>query len=397
MKRLFLAGLAFAFFATQAAAQPAFDSANVSIEKFMQTENVPGFAASVVKNGKVIWLRAYGQADIAKKKAMSLDGIMNIGSVSKTFTATAIMQLWEKGLLDLKTDINSYIGFKIRNPKYPDKPITVFQLLTHTSSIIDGKAYVESYNCGDPRLSLNDWIHGILVQDGTFYNGGDSFSGSMPGEKHAYSNVAFGLLGLLVEKLSGEPFNQYCKKHIFQPLGMKQTGWLLREVDTSRYITPYVYVTDENRNFLLGVTRLFPGESAFTLNSYIPTCLYGFPNYPDGLVRTSVRELTYFLMALLNKGELNGKRILKKATLEIMWTLQLTDNNSQGLTWRTTEFETPSGKVKLWGHSGLDPGIQTFLYFNPANKTGVITFENNPADGINNIVGKLYGAATSNR
>jgi CubicO group peptidase (beta-lactamase class C family) len=395
MKRIFGYWLLCACYATQAESQPAFDSADASIKKFMKAENVPGFATSVVKDGKVIWSRAYGQSDIDKKKAMSIDGTMNIGSISKTFTATAAMQLWEKGLIDLNADINSYIGFSIRNPNYPDKPITVFQILTHTSSIIDGKAYVESYDCGDPALSLDDWIRGILVQDGTFYNGGDSFSGSAPGEKHAYSNVAFGLLGLIVEKLSGEPFNIYCRKYIFQPLGMKHTGWMLREVDTSRYITPYVYITDENRSFFLTVTRLFPGESAFKPNSYVPTCLYGYPNYTDGLVRTSVRELTYYLMALLNGGKLNGKRILKKATLDKMWTLQLAGNNSQGLTWRTSEFETPSGKVALWGHSGLDPGIQTFLYFNPANKTGVITFENNPADGITNIVGKLYWAATS--
>ena len=396
MKRIFIYWLFCACYATQAESQPAFDSVDASIKRFMKAENIPGFATNIVKDGKIIWSGAYGQADIDKKKAMSIDGIMNIGSISKTFTATAIMQLWEKRLIDLNADINSYIGFNIRNPKYPDKPITVFQILTHTSSIIDGKAYFESYACGDPVLSLDDWIHGILVPDGTFYNGGDSFSNSAPGEKRVYSNIAFGLLGLIVEKVGGKPFNIYCTKFIFRPLGMKHTGWLLREVDTSSHIRPYVYITEENRNFILTATRLFPGESAFKPASFIPSCLYSYPNYPDGLVRTSVRELTYYLMALLNGGKLNGKRILKKATLDKMWTLQLAGDNSQGLTWRTSEFETPSGKVTLWGHSGLDPGIQTFLYFNPANKTGVVTFENNPADGITNIVGKLYWAATSN-
>jgi CubicO group peptidase (beta-lactamase class C family) len=126
MKRIFFYWLVCACYTIQAKSQPAFDSADASIKKFMKAENVPGFATSVVKNGKVIWSRAYGHADISKKTAMSLDGIMNIGSVSKTFTTTAIMQLWEKGLIDLNADIKSYIGFNIRNPKYPDKPITVF-------------------------------------------------------------------------------------------------------------------------------------------------------------------------------------------------------------------------------------------------------------------------------
>lgn len=362
----------------------------------MSDMHIPGFAACIVKEGKMIWSNAYGQADIANNKAMSIDGIMNIGSVSKTFTTIATMQLWEKGLIDLNADVNSYLGFRIRNPKYPDKPITVFQILTHTSSIIDGKAYGESYACGDPALSLNDWIHSALLSDGTSYNNGDSFGTWAPGDKRQYSNVAFGLLGLIVEKIAKQPFNVYCKKNIFQPLEMNKTGWMLSEVDTGNYIRPYAYITEENRKEYLTYARLFPNESEFKEGTYIPLCLYSFPNYSDGLVRTSVRDLSHYLTALLNGGELNGKRILKKETIDKMFTLQLEGNNAQGLTWRISDFETKHGKVKLWGHSGLDPGIQTFLFFNPANKTGVITFQNSPSDGIARIVGAIYEAATLN-
>lgn len=397
MKRIFIYWLLCACCATQAASQPAFDSVDAAIKQFMVEEHVPGFAAGIVKNGKLVWSKGYGQADIASKKVMNIDGIMNIGSVSKTFTTTAIMQLWEKGLIGLNVDVNTYLDFKVRNPKFPDKQITIFQILTHTSSIIDGKAYIESYACGDPTVTLNDWIRGILTPGGIFYNNGDTFLNSAPGDKRMYSNVAFGLLGLIVEKVARQPFNEYCKEHIFLPLGMKNTGWMISEVDTSKYIKPYVYITKENRKDVLTITRLFVNESEFRVGSYVPCCFYSFYNYPDGLVKTSVRELSYYLLALLNGGKLNGKRILKKATLDKMWTLQLSGDNSQGLTWRTSEFETPSGKFALWGHSGLDPGIQTFLFFNPSNKTGVITFQNNPADGTPGIVGKLYGAATYNQ
>lgn len=395
MRRILIHLLLLTCYATQVTAQSAYDSVDIAVKKFMDDRNVPGFAAGIVKDGKLTWSKGYGQADIAHNKAMSIDGIMNIGSVSKTFTTTAAMQLWEKGLIDLDADINTYLDFKIRNPKYTDKPVTVFQILTHTSSIVDGKAYSESYACGDPTLSLNDWIRGALTPGGTFYNDGNSFGDWAPGDKRTYSNVAFGLLGLIVEKVAKQPFNLYCREHIFQPLGMNKTGWMLSEVDTSNYIRPYAYITGENRKEYLTYARLFPNETEFKVGTYLPVCLYSFPNYPDGLVRTSVRELSYYLAALLNGGELNGKRILKQATIEKMFTPQLKEYTAQGLTWRTSEFETPYGKVKLWGHSGLDPGIQTFLFFNPANKTGVITFQNNPADGIQGIVGKLYGAATS--
>lgn len=386
--------LLLACYTTHTIAQSAYDSVDVAINKYMTAGKIPGFATCIVKDGKMLWSKGYGQADMAHNKAMSIDGIMNIGSVSKTFTATAAMQLWEKGLINLNADVNTYLDFTIRNPRHPDKPITIFQLLTHTSSIRDGKAYEDSYACGDPTVSLYDWIRGALTPDGKFYNQGNNFQDWSPGEKTAYSNVAFGVLGLIVERVAKQPFNIYCREHIFQPLGMKNTGWMISEVDTSKYIRPYAYITAENRKYILGMARLYTGGSEFKEGSYVPNCLYSFSNYPDGLVRTSVRELSYYLAALLNGGELNGKRILKKETLDKMWTVQLEGKHSQGLCWRTSDFETPYGKVTLWGHSGLDPGIQTFLYFNPANKTGVITFQNNPADGTAGIVGKLYGAAT---
>jgi CubicO group peptidase (beta-lactamase class C family) len=84
--------------------------------------------------------------------------IQNIGSISKTITATAVMQLWEKGKFKLDDDVNGYLPFKERNPYFPDDPITFRELLTHKSSIKDGPAYEDSYACGDPTISLKDWI-----------------------------------------------------------------------------------------------------------------------------------------------------------------------------------------------------------------------------------------------
>ncbi|WP_110056015.1 serine hydrolase [Chitinophaga sp. S165] len=397
MKRIFVYLMLMLCCTIRGIAQEAYDSADVQIKRLMVEQHIPGFATAIVKDGKLAWSRAYGQADIANNKAMSIDGIMNIGSVSKTFTATALMQLWEKGKIDLNADINTYLDFKIINPKHPDKPITVFQILTHTSSIIDSKAYEDSYACGDPTLTLNDWIRGVLAADGKLYNNGDSFADWLPGEKRRYSNVAFGLLGLIVEKVAKQPFNLYCEENIFRPLGMKNTGWMISEVDTSNYIRPYAYITEQNKKDILTITRLYRNESEFKVGTYVQNCLYSFPNYPDGLVRTSVREISYYLAAILNGGELHGKRILKKATLDKMLTTQLELDKTQGLTWRTSEFETPSGKVTLWGHSGLDPGIQTFLYFDREKKTGVITFQNNTSDGVSRVVGALYSAATGKK
>lgn len=104
------------------------------IAKHVAENNISGLAYCVVKDKQMIWSGAAGWANIEEKIPMSIDGIMNIASISKTFTATAIMQLWEKGLLDLEADVSEHLPSQVRNPKHPDVPITIYQLLTHTSS-----------------------------------------------------------------------------------------------------------------------------------------------------------------------------------------------------------------------------------------------------------------------
>ena len=152
----------------------------------------------------------------------------------------------------------------------------------------------------------------------------------------------------------------------------KNIGWFLNEIDTERHIKPYAYVTQENRNDLLENKRLYPQETEFKVGSFVENCLYSFPNYPDGLVRTSVRELSLYLRAMVNGGELNGTRILEKETVNKMLSLQIKGNSSQGLCWHKDEIESTSGRITLWGHTGGDPGITTYLFFHPIDKIGVV-------------------------
>lgn len=371
------------------------DSIDVTIKNFMADKKVPGFAMGIVKNKSLIWSKGYGLSNIEKQIPMNMDAVMNIGSVSKTFTTLAAMQLWEQGRLDLDADVNKYLDFKVRNPKYPDKPITVFQLMTHTSSIKDGIAYGNSYTCGDPTMSLHDWIFENLTPNGKFYSKGSNFGDWAPGsERRRYSNVTFGLLGLIIEKIARQPFNEYCNEHIFKPLGMKNTGWMLRDVNTQNHIIPYAYVTEKNRTDLLENKQLYPTSGEFQVGTFIPTCLYSFPNYPDGLVRTSVRELSNYLIAMMNGGKFRGKRILKKETVNKMLSLQTSTNKFQGLTWHMYEWEVLGNNDLLWGHTGGDPGITAYLFFNPVSNLGIITFQNASTDGKGELFEKLYNWTT---
>ncbi|HEY0669003.1 MAG TPA: serine hydrolase [Sphingobacteriaceae bacterium] len=215
-------------------------------------------------------------------------------------------------------------------------------MLTHTSSTRDGKAYYASYSCGDPVISLQDWIKDSLTPGGKYYNNGDGFGDQVPGSgERKYSNIGFGILGLIVEKIAKEPFNEYCKKHIFDVLGMHNTGWLLSEVNSRNHIVPYAFITQENEARTMERKVLFGPGTQLAQNTLLPYCLYSFPNYPDGLVRTTLPDLSVYLMAMMNGGKINGNRILKKTTVQKMLSLQLEGSTAQGLAWHR---ETLSGQ-----------------------------------------------------
>ena len=354
-----------------------------TVEEFlkqkMERDRVPGLAAALVRSDGISWSCGLGYADLERRIPMSIDHLQNIGSVSKNFTTTALMQLWEKEFFKLDDDVSGYAGFAVRNPNHPDVAITFRHLLTHRSSIRDGLAYGRHYHCGDPTLALGDWIRGYLWAEGDLYDPGENFHKWAPETNWEYNNVAYGLLAFLVEIISGVAFAEYCTVNIFEPLGMTQTSWYLADVEASRHAAPYTLVeSGEARGpawggIPLGVvgdernpTEL---EDGFHAN-----CLYNHPNFPDGFLRTSVRQIARYLQAYLNGGTLNGVTILQEATLSEMWREQLVhESRVQGLTW----YAQKSDEHELyWGHGGSDPGINTDVRLRLSDSTTAIVFTN---------------------
>jgi CubicO group peptidase (beta-lactamase class C family) len=356
----------------------------------MKADHIPGLTAGIVKKDKLVWSGAFGWADVENKKPMTEETIQNIGSISKTITATAVMQLWEKGKFKLDDDVNGYLPFPVRNPRFPDDPITFRQLLTHKSSIKDGTAYEQSYACGDPAVSLRDWIKGYFVPGGKYYSEEGNFHTWKPGTieippgPRAYTNVGFGLLGYLVEVISGQGFAEYCRKNIFTPLGMKSTGWYLTDVNVSHHAIPYTLVSEhfrmpEGMTFESFLPRYGKETAAPKMGELFPHCLYSFFNYPDGTIRTSVRDLSRFLRAYINDGVFENKRILKKETVRQMLSKE---HFGRGLCWFDMILK---GGEAAWGHGGGDPGISTQMLFRAKDGVGVIMFFNSDSPG------KAYG------
>ena len=363
------------------------------IDAERRSQRIPGLAACIVKAGQVVWSRGYGWANIAKRVPMDPDRtVQNIGSISKTLVATAVMQLWEKGGFQLDDDVNERLPFAVRSPSHPDTPITYRLLLTHRSGIADGPAYGSSYSCGEPSLPLEAWLRAYLTPGGRSYERNANFHPWKPGEKRDYSNVGFGLLGYLVERVSGESLPHYTRKTIFGPLGMKRTGWLLSEIDVATHAVPYASAADGEELEACRRFGLLAGEAERDPDGgdHRPLCLYGFPNYPDGSLRTSVNELARFLIAYVNDGAGGEERILAADTVRLMLTPQAATSPEQGLCWAT---ELRDGR-RHWGHNGADPGIRTTMSFRPSDGVGAILFVNQAAAKLSKINGRLFQEAT---
>lgn len=352
------------------------------IEERMQRVRIPGLSACLVKKDRIVWSKSYGYADLEKKIRMTADHVENIGSISKTFVTTALLQLWEKERFKLNDDINNYLPFEVRNPKFPDLKITFEHLLTHTSSLDDGPVYGKAYACGDPKETLEEWHSAYFTPGGKYYNPEKNFHPWEPGTSRpsdeSYCNVAFGLLAILVEKISSQDFEKYCQLNIFQPLAMSNTSWFIKNVDISTHAIPYTWVENgKSRGPSWGGRPLGvigeggpSWENVAAPDGFVPNCFYNHPNFPDGFLRCSVNQLSSYVRCYLNKGVYSGQTILQEDTIKTMLTKR---NLTCGLCW--WEYELSNGDI-VWGHTGSDPGINNLLMFNLNNGTGTVILAN---------------------
>ncbi len=375
-RRLLFAAAGIASAPARAAVDPAIDDL---IEERMKAAPMAGLQACLVWGNRIAWAKAYGWANIEQRFPMSANSVMNIASVTKIVTATALMQLWEKDKFDLDGPINNHLPFKVVHPQYPDTPITFRHLLTHRSAIQDGPAYSNSYSCGDPEAPLADWLRSYLVPGGAAYSEKENFCGWAPGAEFSYSNVAFGLAGLLVETIAGLPFARYCRAAIFDPLAMPRSSFLIADTPPRMVAIPYTPVVG-------GKPRgpILPKQGGPETEGFAPHCLYGFPNIPDGLLRTSSTQLAHLLIAYLNGGEYGNARVLRPETIARMLSDQSPTSAGkgkppvQGLGWRQTGLGR-AGTV--WGHTGSDPGVSTAMYVRPSARNGVVLFANTGGAG----------------
>lgn len=334
----------------------------------METQHMPALAVMVFKDNEILYQRYFGKSQIADDVALNGDQVFLLASVSKVFTATALLQLYDEGKFKLDDPINDYLDFDVSIPD-ETKPITFRMLLTHTSAIADGSALDGQYYDGeDSPVALDDFMKDYFSPEGQYYDEDENFHAFGPGEAHEYSNVASALIGVLVEQISGMGFNEFCKERIFTPLGMARTSWRLDEV-TSTLVQPYSYSGGE----------------------YEEIEHYTFTDYPNGGLRSTPRDLFAFLKVVLNNGTLNGDQLLKSSTLDEMMTPQIPDIDDQvGLHMFIMDDER-----ELWGHDGGEKGVATIMAFNRSNKVGVILLTNQGDANLDELLLESYDYGAS--
>ncbi len=328
-----------------------------TLQNEMQSQHIPALSVLVFKGDTILYEVTLGQASIGDNVALSPAHPFLLASISKTVTATALLQLYEQGRFGLDDDINAYLPFAVRIPDNRGK-ITFRHLLTHTAAIADGPALDAQYYTGqDSPVALGDFLQSYLTPDGQNYDDYDNFYDYAPGEDYTYSNTGYALIGFLVERISGRDFSRYSAQNIFRPLAMHNTSWHLSGI-SGQIVQPYNYKRGQFRAI----------------------AQYSFTDYPNGGLRSTARDMHRFLVGLTN-GQL-----LSTATLAQMITPQIPRLDREvGM-----GLFLMNRRLGLWGHDGGEQGAATIMAFNPSTRVGVIILANQGEAELDELLAKAY-------
>jgi CubicO group peptidase (beta-lactamase class C family) len=349
------------------AANPDLASQFQLLEKWIQAQveyrGLPGLSVGIVFDQNLIWAKGYGWADVEKKTLASPTGIYRIASITKLFTTTALMQLRDQGELRLDDPVSKYLPwFNIKNKFSDAPPITIEHLITHTSGLPGESTF--PYWTDHVFPTREEMIAALKKQETVF-----------PSEtRWKYSNLAMALAGEVVMAVSGEPYDSYIRKHILEPLGMKDTSVFLSDEHKKRLVTGY------GRRLPDGSRRIQP----FTDSKGIT---------PAANISSTVEDLAKFISLQFRlEGKPGGSQILKGTTLREMhrvhW-LQPDWKSGQGLGFAVDRI----GERTVIGHGGWVGGYRTQIGFCPEEKIGVIVLTNADDGEPSFFLGQIFSLA----
>ena len=338
--------------------------------------NLPGFAVGIIQDDSTLFCQGYGFADIQQKKAYTPETIQPIGSVSKTFIGLALVKALELGYFDLATDINQILPFKIINPHRPQDTIRVIDLATHTSGLVDNDSiYAMTYCMGDSsNTQLAEFLKDYYTAKGGKYDSKNFISGK-PGEYYSYSNIASALTAYIIEVKAGMSFDDFTEKYLFLPMKMNHTTWQYRAEFNLAYATLY----EINKQSLPLYKAIINKDNSLKRYSCI--------TYPDGSLKSSVNDLIKYLKEI-NAGFKRVGIVTTAPFYEQLFTKRFKEENMP-LNMPIAEpnralFWAYNRKGKL-SHNGSDPGVTTFISYDPSTRIGKILLINTQIEGEDNI------------
>jgi CubicO group peptidase (beta-lactamase class C family) len=333
---------------------PAMTSADVAvffdglIPVELERADIAGATVAVVKDGALLFAKGYGFADVETRKPVSAETtLFRPGSISKLFVWTSVMQLVEQGRLDLDADVNSYLDFQI--PATFPQPITMRHIMTHTPGF---EEFIQDLFVDDVRKlrPLGEYLRDHLPRR--------LFA---PGTVPAYSNYATALAGYVVQRMAGQPFDEYVENHVFMPLGMTRT--------TFRQPLPAGWEDAMSSGYTLASIGRKPFEIVGA--------------FPAGSVSTTATDIARFMLAHLGEGATGDVRILKPETVRTMHARQFglsPDMNGMALGF----YEESRNGQRIIGHGGdtqsfhsdlhliADSRLGFFISFNSAGRFDVL-------------------------
>jgi CubicO group peptidase (beta-lactamase class C family) len=329
-----------------------------SVREILCRRPAVGLALGVIRDGELAFVHDHGLADIASNVPITQDTVFRIGSITKLFTAIAVMQLWEQRRVDLDAPANDYLrAYRLVPAEAGWRAANLRHLLTHTAGIPEirgvadllhasftpsgGRPAPMSVKAGDPMPSLAEYYREglrIVVEPGTAF---------------AYTNHGFATLGQIVEDVSGMPLERYFRERIFEPLGMADTDLVRSERVASRLATAYV----------LGRA----GPRAVADRVWIDA--------GAGEIYSTPRDMAQFAAALLGGGANEHGRVLDSATLARMFEAHFQpDPRIPGI--GLAFFRGDVGGRRVVGHDGILPGFNSSLLLAPDDGVGLIAFTN---------------------
>jgi len=312
------------------------------IEQVMEQRSIPGFAIAVVHNQKVVYAAGFGLRNLENKSdKITPQSLFHMASITKPFVATSVMQLVEKGKVDLDATVVKYLPyFRLNDERYAT--ITVRQMLSHISGMPD----VNDYEWDKPQYddgALERYVRSLSNQSLI----------AAPGAGFRYSNMAYEVLGDLIAKVSGMSFEDYVRRHILEPLGMKSSTLLVKQANPSLLTSPHVM----DNSYQTVVSKVFP---------------YNRMHSPSSTLYSNVLDMSRWAMANMNRGELDGKRILKDSTYDIMWKPAGEKWQQIGISWFLGKYR----EHRTVSHSGGDTGFVSNLMMIPDKSIAVVMMSN---------------------